>query len=356
MGRTRVAVAMSGGVDSSLSAALLQEAGYEVMGVTMQLWCEERYGLSSSSRPTCCSLKDIQDARIVCHFLDIPFYVVNVEAEFRASVVDYFCDEYVRGRTPNPCIVCNQRIKFDFLLNRILSMGAEYLATGHYARIVNSEGEYCLLKGLDPSSDQSYFLYTLGQTELRHLLFPVGGYFKSQVRQMAAERRLSVAEKPKSQDLCFVPDGNYEEFIQARVSSVPGEIVDEGGRVLGKHQGIAFYTIGQRTGLGIATGRRLYVHSIDADNNVVVVGPEDKLFVSSLHARSVRFVGDGPQQPVAITAKIRYNSPGTSAMLYPFEGRAEVMFQERQRAVAPGQAVVFYQGDEVLGGGVIEAS
>ena len=356
MGNKRVAVAMSGGVDSSLSAALLKEVGYEVVGVTMQLWCEERHGVPSSPRPTCCSIRDIEDARRVCHLLDIPFYVVNVETEFQTRVVDYFCQEYAHGRTPNPCIACNERVKFDLLLHRVLSMGAGYLATGHYARIVNSDGEFRLLKGIDPTSDQSYFLYTLGQKELCRLLFPVGGHFKTEVRRMAAERGLAVSEKPKSQDLCFVPDGNYEEFIEARISSVPGEIVDEGGEVLGKHRGIAFYTVGQRTGLGVATGRRLYVQSIDADSNLVVVGPDDKLFVSSLRARGLKFVCNGPRQPVAITAKIRYKSPEARATLYPSEDGADVVFQEPQRAVAPGQAVVFYQGDEVLGGGVIEAS
>lgn len=346
---------MSGGVDSSLSAALLQEAGYEVIGVSMQLWCEETHGLSSS-HPTCCSVQDIGDARRVCQLLDIPFYMINVETQFQACVVDYFCHEYAHGRTPNPCIACNQQIKFDLLLHRVLSMGVEHLATGHYARIENSGDEYRLLKGADPFSDQSYFLYTLGQQELPHLLFPVGGYLKSQVRRMAAERGLPVADKPKSQDLCFVPHGNYEDFIKGYLSPVPGEIVDTGGKVLGTHRGIAFYTIGQRTGLGLALGERLYVLAIDADNNVLVVGPEEKLFVSTLYATKASFVCGKPQQPVAAKAKIRYRSPETSAMLQPREDGVEVQFLKPQRAVTPGQAVVFYQGDEVLGGGVIEAS
>jgi len=346
---------MSGGVDSSLSAALLQEAGYEVIGVSMQLWCEETHGLSSS-HPTCCSIRDIGDARRVCQLLDIPFYIINVETQFQTCVVDYFCHEYAHGRTPNPCIACNQQIKFDLLLHRVLSMGAEHLATGHYARIENSGDEYRLLKGADPFSDQSYFLYTLGQQELPHLLFPVGGYLKSQVRRMAAERGLPIANKSKSQDLCFVPHGNYEDFIKGCLSPVPGEIVDTRGKVLGTHRGIAFYTVGQRTGLGLALGKRLYVLAIDADNNVLVVGSEDKLFVSTLCAAKASYVCGKPQQPVAVKAKIRYRSPEASAMLQPREDGVQVQFLKPQRAVTPGQAVVFYQGDEVLGGGVIEAS
>jgi len=354
VGRPRVAVAMSGGVDSSVSAALLQEAGYDVLGVSLQLWCEERHSISS--HPTCCSYQDINDARMVCHLLDVPFYIINAEEPFQSYVVDYFCQEYARGRTPNPCIACNQKIKFDLLLNRVLSLGAEYLATGHYARIENRGKAYRLLKGVDTSSDQSYFLYTLGQQELPHLLFPVGGYLKAEVRRMAAERGLSVADKPKSQDLCFVPGGNCADFIRDHLPSATGEIVDTEGRVLGWHRGIAFYTVGQRTGLGLATGRRLYVLSIDATNNRVTVGPEDKLLVSVLRTTSARFVNERPWQPEAVKAKIRHRSPETDAVLYPGEDGVIVQFLTPQRAVTPGQAVVFYQGDEVMGGGIIEAS
>ena len=355
MSKPRVAVAMSGGVDSSLSAALLQEAGYdEVLGVSMQLWCEESHGLPSS-RPACCSLRDINDARQVCQLLGIPFYRLNLEPQFQTYVVDYFCGEYAQGRTPNPCIACNQQIKFNLLLHRVLSLGAKYLATGHYARIEVSGGEYRLLKGVDPGSDQSYFLYTLGQWELQHLLFPLGSYLKTEVRHMAAERGLPMADKPKSQDLCFIPNGDYRDFLRGHISPVPGEIVDPEGKVLGRHQGIAFYTVGQRIGLGLALGKRLYVIAIDAPNNILVVGSEDKLFASKLLATEVGFVGEKPQQPLAIKAKIRYKSPEASAMLYPHEDRIEVRFHQPQRAITPGQAVVFYQDDQVLGGGIIEA-
>ena len=343
MSKPRVAIAMSGGVDSSLSAALLQEAGYEVLGVSMQLWKEEA------------DLSSVEEARQVCQLLGIPFYRLNLEPQFQSYVVDYFCGEYARGRTPNPCIACNQQIKFDLLLRRALSLGAEYLATGHYARIEGSGGEYRLLKGVDPGSDQSYFLYTLGQWELQHLLFPLGSYLKTEVRHMAAERGLPMADKPKSQDLCFIPNGDYRDFLRGHISPVPGEIVDPEGKVLGRHQGIAFYTVGQRTGLGLASGKRLYVIVIDVHNNILVVGPEDKLFASKLLATEVGFVGEKPQQPLAIKAKIRYKSPEASAMLYPHEDRIEVRFHQPQRAITPGQAVVFYQDDQVLGGGIIEA-
>jgi tRNA-specific 2-thiouridylase len=353
MHKIQVAVAMSGGVDSSLSAALLKEAGYEVIGISMQLWCEERHG-PPSARPTCCSIQDVNDARRVCQTLDIPFYTINLESQFRACVVDYFCHEYAQGRTPNPCIVCNQRIKFDLLLHHVLSLGVDYLATGHFARIELSGDRHRLLKAADPISDQSYFLYTLGQWELQHLLFPVGSYLKAEVRRMAATRGLSTADKPKSQDLCFVSNGSYHGLIKYRFSPAPGEIVNEEGKVLGRHRGIAFHTVGQRVGLGLALGSRLYVLAIDVKNNALVVGPEEKLFTSRLVAAQARFVRGNPEQPAVVKAKVRYRSPETSAMLYPCKDKVEVRFDMPQRAVTPGQAVVFYQGDEVLGGGTIE--
>jgi len=354
MSKTLVAVAMSGGVDSSLTAALLKEAGYQVIGISMQMQPDE--GNGRASRPTCGSPRDLGDAGRVCQVLGLPFHVVDVRSQFETCVVDYFCTEYARGRTPNPCVVCNRQIKFDLLLRHALSLGAEYLATGHYARI-ERRGQACsLLRGADPSCDQSYFLYRLGETELQRLLFPVGQYTKAEVRRMAAERGLPVAGKPKSQDLCFVPEGRYHDFVAQRVSAGPGEVVDEEGRVVGRHRGIPFYTVGQRTGLGVASGERLYVLAIDAPNNRLVVGPKERLKVSRLRARDVSFVGDKPRQPVAVEAKIRYSSPQAGALLQPVSDGVEVQFDRPQRAVAPGQAVVFYQGDRVLGGGVIEAS
>jgi tRNA-specific 2-thiouridylase len=356
MNRKRVFVAMSGGVDSSLTAALLKEEGYEVIGVSMELWCEQRHGLSTS-RPTCCSIEDIGDARRVCHILDIPFYTLNLEDEFQTYVVDYLCNEYAQGRTPNPCIACNQQIKFKFLLNKALSSGADYLATGHFAKIEYSEGEYHLLKGTDPVKEQSYFLYTLGQAELQYLLFPLGCYIKSQVRRMAAERGLPVAEKPKSQDLCFVPDGDYRAFLKKYIPSSPGKIVDTEGKVMGRHDGITSYTIGQRCRSGLNSGIRLYVIAIDPDSNTLVVDSEDKLFNYKLFATEVRYVSDEPpQQPIPIDTKLRYRSLEAAAMLYPDGDTAEIQFYQSQRAIAPGQAVVFYQDDQVLGGGIIASN
>ena len=355
MAGTRVAVAMSGGVDSSVAAAVLKEAGHEVAGVAMRLWHGDSPGVHSVD-PDLHHDQAIEDARRVCRHLDIPFTVADVAPEFRARVVDYFCQEYGRGRTPNPCIACNQWIKFGLLLDRALSTGADYLATGHYARIEKSGDSYCLLKGSDASIDQSYFLYTLGQPELAHLLFPVGGLAKAQVRRMAAERGLPVADKPESQDVCFVPDGNHDHVLEEYLSPEPGDIVDEAGNVLGRHRGIAFHTVGQRTGLGVSAGRRLYVLSIDAENNVLTVGPRHRLLVARLFASNVKFVSQVPGEGVAVKAKVRYRAREADAFLHPRRDGVEVQFLDPQSAVTPGQAVVFYRDAMLLGGGTIEAS
>ena len=348
MSRRKAAVAMSGGVDSSLAAALLKEQGHEVIGVHMKLW-QHRLPPSDSSPGE-------DDASAVCRALKIPFHSLDFSSQFQRQVVDYFCREYAQGRTPNPCVVCNRFIKFDLLLKAVEDLGAECLATGHYARIEAPAGNYHLLKAARPSVDQSYFLYTLKQAVLPRLLFPLGEYSKAQVRQMAAERSLPVADKPKSRDLCFVPDGHHEGFLQGRIAAAPGNIVDPEGKVLGQHRGIAFYTVGQRTGLGIATGRRLFVLKLDPDSNTVVVGPEEGLLAPGLKANNLSFVCVKPRRPLDVSAKIRFRTPEVGARLKVFAEEAEVLFDQPQRAIAPGQAVVFYHGDEVLGGGIIEAS
>jgi len=339
MSRQRVAVAMSGGVDSSLAAARLKEAGYDVSGVYMQLWADH----------------NISDLDHTCQLLDIPLHKLNFETEFRSLVIDYFCREYSLGRTPNPCTTCNQHIKFGLLLDRVLEMGADYLATGHYARIEHSPNGYSLLKAVDTTKDQSYFLYTLGQKELQHLLLPLGNLHKAEVRRLATERVLPTSSRHDSQDVCFIPDNDYRSFIAQHIPIKPGDIIDVEGKVLGKHNGLAQYTIGQRQGLGLASNERLYVLRFDVANNRLVVGTRDHLLSNRLLATKLSWVsGKAPQQPINVTAKIRYKSPEAAAKLYIHDGRAEVQFLKPQRAITPGQTVVFYQGDAVLGGGIIE--
>ncbi|MFH1485530.1 MAG: tRNA 2-thiouridine(34) synthase MnmA [Chloroflexota bacterium] len=354
MSKGRVVVAMSGGVDSAVAAALLKEAGYEVIGVTMRLWTLETPGIPTAHR-RCCSVEAIDDARRVCQILDIPYYILNFEEEFQSHVVDYFCQEYARGRTPNPCIACNRHVKFNFLLEKALALGADYLATGHYARIVEDDGKYRLLRAVDSSKDQSYVLYTLGQRELRHLVFPLGPLRKEDTRRKAAVLNLSVADKVESQDICFITEGNYHVFLAERIASSPGELVDLAGRVMGRHRGVAFYTVGQRHGLGLASREPLYVVAIDPADNRLVVGGREELLRDRLMAGDVSFVsGEAPATPLGVTAKIRYKSPEARATLVCVNSRVEVRFAEPQWAITPGQAVVFYLGEEVLGGGTIE--
>ncbi len=350
MPNKRVAVAMSGGVDSSLTAALLQEAGYEVIGATMQIWPSDKQAFGG-----CCSVEAIEAAKRVAHNLDIPHYVMNFRDIFAQRVIADFCEEYSLGRTPNPCIRCNQYIKFDALLKRIKELDADFLATGHYARIEQSPDGYRLLKAVDPAKDQSYFLYTLTQRELQHLLLPLGDLHKVEVRRMAAERGLPTADRRESQDICFIPDNDYRAFIAEYIPTKPGDIVDTEDKILGEHPGLAQYTVGQRHGLGLASNERLYVLRLDAANNRLVVGIEDKLLSDRLLATELSWVsGKAPRQPIDVTAKIRYQSPEAAAELHLDDGVAEVNFHQPQKAIAPGQAVVFYQGDAVLGGGIIE--
>ena len=358
MSKGRVIVAMSGGVDSSVAALLLHRQGYDVVGVTMRLWGVERDDVPAANK-RCCSVEDVEDARRVCHEIGVPHYFLNFEKEFQRHVIDYFVQEYDRGRTPHPCLACNDKIKFDFLLRRATFLDADYIATGHYGRVrTESNGARTLLTGLDGSKDQSYVLFTLGQSELRRLLLPVGEYRKDDIRAMAAEANLPVANKPDSQEICFIPDDNYRKFVADRVKPRPGNLVSIGGEALGQHPGIQFFTIGQRRGLGLRgnTERPLYVTRIDADSNEVVLGNEEDLFSSTLWASRVSYVSDAPPDaPLRATAKIRYRAKRRPATVIPIDSdTAEIRFDKPQRAVTPGQAVVFYDGDRILGGGYIE--
>ncbi|MBI4498581.1 MAG: tRNA 2-thiouridine(34) synthase MnmA [Chloroflexi bacterium] len=354
-GKGRVVVAMSGGVDSSVAALLLAQQGYEVIGITMRLWTLDRDDLPAPHR-TCCSVEAVDDAQRVCQKVGIPWYLMNFEQPFKAGVVDYFVEEYARGRTPHPCVACNQHVKFATLLDRALALGADSLATGHYARVAYDGGRYRLLRAVDPAKDQSYVLYGLGQEQLRRVLLPVGHYSKPDIRRLALDAGLPVADKPDSQEICFIPDNDYRRFLSERLAAQPGPIVDRAGNVLGTHRGIPYYTVGQRQGMGLATGQRLYVLEIDRERNTVVVGPEEGLYAVGLVAETVTFVsGAAPREPAPVTAKIRYKSALVEGTLLPGAGGWEVRFAEPQRAVTPGQPVVWYDGDEVLGGGIISA-
>ena len=351
----RVVVAMSGGVDSSIAAALLLEQGYRVSGVRMRLWSEE--GVNGGTGDPEWSLRAADDARRVCDALGIPLRVVDYRAPFREQVVEYFVAEYSQGRTPNPCLACNRYIKFGLLLDEAVAHEADFLATGHYARVRRSNGSYQLLRGLDRSKDQSYFLYMLGQRHLRRLLLPLGDYSKQQVRAMARERGLSTGGAAESQDLCFVPEGDYRRVLGRLIpeSVLPGPIVDSGGKVLGQHRGLPFYTVGQRKGLGVSAPEALYVVALNVPNNALVVGPSSELGRTALLAKEVVFVsGCFPAAPLLVEAKIRYRARLRRATLEPLsEQRARVSFEQPLRDITPGQAVVFYDGDVVLGGGII---
>jgi tRNA-specific 2-thiouridylase len=351
MNKKLVAIALSGGIDSSTAAFLLQEAGYEVIGLTMRLWPEDE----AMPRKRHTHPSNIHDAELICQRLDIPFHVIDLENEFKQYVINYFCAEYAQGRTPNPCIACNRHIKFGFLLDHALSLNADYLATGHYARIECHNDTYHLLKGIDPDKDQSYMLYTLGKDRLSRVLFPLGDYTKSQARDLARQKSLPTADKPGSQDICFIAS-DYGTFLSYYFPPSSGEIVNSQGEVLGKHRGTAFYTVGQRHGLRLATAEPLYVTKIEPGRNRLIVGSKQDLRTTGLIATELSWVsGRAPSEPMTVAVKIRYRSPEIAATLYPRAGSAEVSFHHPQLTVTPGQAVVFYQDNEVLGGGTIES-
>lgn len=351
---------MSGGVDSSLAAALLVEQGHDVTGVTMHLWEADDDRLAES---LCCSQEMTASARRVCAQLGIPYYVFNYQREFRRHVIEYFLSAYASGLTPNPCLECNRAVKFGALMARARQLGFDYVATGHYARIRPPDGEsdagYHLLRAADPDKDQSYMLYMLQQSDLARLMFPVGEYSKAQVRALAAERGLASADRPESQDICFVPGGDYRNLLREEQpqSLRPGPIVDQQGREIGRHNGLPLYTIGQRRGLGVAAGEPLYVTQLDVARNALVVGPLEALERSSLTAATMSYVaGEPPAAPFDCQAQIRAHAAPVPARVTPQpEGRALVEFARPQRAVTPGQAVVLYNGDAVIGGGRIAA-
>jgi tRNA-specific 2-thiouridylase len=356
----KVVVAMSGGVDSSVTAALLKQDGYQVIGATMQIWPPNELGDEADKFGGCCGFDAVSEAKSVAHTLGIPHYVMNFRNEFAQKVIANFCREYSLGRTPNPCIRCNEHIKFDALLNRAKELGADFIATGHYTRIEYDEvnDRYLLKKGVDRGKDQSYVLYIMSQNQLKHTLMPLGVFTKEKVRQIARELGLSVADKAESQEICFIPDGNYSSFLKEYMPDVakPGPILDREGNTLGEHRGILFYTIGQRKGLGISAEEPLYVVAIDRVRNAIIVGSKEDVYRDELIAADINWISmESPKQPLELKAKIRYRHREADAVITSISQReVHVKFSKPQMAITPGQAIVFYHKDTVLGGGTIE--
>lgn len=353
----RVCVAMSGGVDSSVAAVLLQEQGYELSGVNLRMFHNEDLG--ESSEKTCCSLSDAEDAALVARRMGFPFYVFDFSQVFRDTVIRDFVDEYQAGRTPNPCAVCNREVKFGALLRRVQALGSDYLATGHYARVERdpSSGRFLLRRAADRSKDQTYFLYMLTQEQLAHTLFPLGGLCKTEVRRIAETHGLVNARKHDSQDICFVPNGRYADFIERTVgqASPPGLFLDQEGKILGQHKGLIRYTRGQHKGLGLSTAEPLYVLEKDAASNIIRLGPDSALWTRELTAEQVNLISVPVlTEPMRVTAKTRYSQREAAATAETLpDGRIRVIFDEPQRAITPGQAVVLYDGEYVVGGGII---
>jgi len=356
----KVVVAMSGGVDSSVAAAILKEEGHQVIGVTMQIWPSDKQACEVDRFDGCCGLSAVEDAKRAAYKLGIPHYVMNFRDVFAQKVIAHFCQEYSLGRTPNPCIRCNQYIKFDALLDRARGLGADFVATGHHARIKKDEasGRYLLKKGNDRRKDQSYVLYPLTQEQLEHSLLPIGNFTKERVREIARELGLPAAAKPESQEICFIPDDDYPRFLEEYVPQAikPGPILDKEGNILGEHRGILFYTVGQRKGLGIAAKEPFYVTAIDRERNTLIVGNKEDVYGNKLIASKLNWIAiESLKQPITVKAKIRYRHQEAEAEVAPLdEDQVYVEFKAPQMAITPGQAIVFYDGDSVVGGGTIE--
>ena len=356
MAKKKVVVGMSGGVDSSVAAYLLKEQGYDVIGVTMQIWQDEESKIQEENGG-CCGLSAVDDARKVAAQIGIPYYVMNFKKDFQEKVIDYFVDEYLHGRTPNPCIACNRYVKWESLITRSMEIGADYIATGHYARVEQlPNGRYAIRHSATWSKDQTYALYNLTQDQLRRTLMPVGEYEKDQIREIAKEIGLQIANKPDSQDICFVPDGDYARFMEQFTGKhyPAGDFLDRSGKVVGTHSGAVRYTLGQRKGLGLALGAPVYVCGKDMQANTVTVGPESELFDSIVYAEDVNWIAiPALTGPLRVTARTRYHQAEQQATVYPAENGFRLEFDQPQRAPTPGQAAVLYQGDVVLGGGTI---
>ena len=358
MKKKKVVVGMSGGVDSSVAAWLLKEQGYDVIGVTMQIWQDET-NVEQEEHGGCCGLSAVDDARRVAERLEIPYYVMNFKKEFKENVMDYFVQEYLDGHTPNPCIACNRYVKWESLLQRSLEIGADYIATGHYARVRKlPNGRYAICKSATAAKDQTYALYNLTQHQLAHTLMPVGEYTKDKIREMAEEIGLPVAHKPDSQEICFIPDHDYAKYIRENTDTElpPGNFVDLDGNILGKHLGITHYTVGQRKGLNLAMGHPVFVTGIRPETNEVVIGEGNDVFSDHLICRDVNWMAiDGLHgEEKEVLAKIRYSHKGSPCIIRELpDGTVECQFKEPQRAITPGQAVVFYEDECVVGGGTI---